>query len=159
MSFLKKLSWWQAIGLILIPVAAFAISWSMNGFSAPAAFRNAAQALGLRVTQVCRSNNARYGATRSLHKRCLAMDVSQSTPRSTIDRLRQFGLCAQWHPKGYFGATGDHWHVVQCSTASSRDSARRDQRGRADNIRKRNKKRRSSTRQIYYDEGSPRGIR
>lgn len=135
MHWIRKLKWTKLLFLI-VPITAYAISWSMNGFKAPDFFREAARSLGLRVTQVCRPNNASYGATRSLHKRCLAMDLGRETPRSKIDALRQYGLCGQFHKKGYYGATADHWHVTKCSDAASRRDARRDQQGRAESIRK-----------------------
>ncbi len=129
------------ICLILIPLAAWAVSWSMNGHTTPKAFRTAAAALGLPVTQACRPYRARYGARNSLHKlhkSCKAMDLSKSTPRSKIAALKKYGLCPQWHKKGYFGATGDHWHVVECSRSSSRAAARREQQQKVDSIRRRN---------------------
>ncbi len=139
---------------------AFAVTWG----TAPKAFRLAAQELGLRVTQVCRPQNANYGAKNSLHKRCLAMDLGKETSQSTINSLRQYGLCGQFHRKGYFGATGDHWHVVQCSTGQSQNKAREQQRTRVKEIRSRNtgktnkisvKKRAPKVQQSYEQYSSP----
>lgn len=143
MNWIRKLSWLQLLVLILIPLTAWAVSWSMNGFSAPSYFREAAQKLGLRITQVCRPSNASYGATRSLHKRCLAMDVGKETPASKIAALRQYGLCGEFHRKGYYGATGDHWHVTKCPDGASRQAARRETRRQAQDIREEFKPRRS----------------
>lgn len=141
MKTLRTLSIYQLLGLmVLIPATAFAISWSMGGFSAPAFFKAAAQAVGVRVTQVCRPNNASYGARGSLHKRCLAMDIGAETPRSKIAALASKGVHCEFHRKGYYKATADHWHCTGGSTGKSRAVARKDQRSKAGSIRAKNKR-------------------
>ncbi|NCN40959.1 hypothetical protein GW916_06880 [bacterium] len=126
------------IVLVLVPLTAWAVTWSMNGYSTPQVFRKAASELGLRVTQACRPGGAKYGAKRSKHKTCQAMDLSRSTPRSKIQALKRYGLCGQWHRKGYYRATADHWHVVQCSTGSTKVAARRQQEEKVKKIREGN---------------------
>lgn len=143
MSWIKRLSWLQLLALIAVPLTAWAITWTKGSYSAPQVFRDAVSRLGLNVAQVCRPDKANYGAKGSLHKRCLAMDISKNTPKSKLDALRGMGLCPEFHPKGYYGATADHYHVVRCSDSKSRKAARQQTRRDAGEIRRQN--RRSST--------------
>jgi hypothetical protein len=131
----------KVLFIVAIPLSVWAVSWSNGQFSAPRSFREAASKLGLRVTEVCRSANAPYGARNSPHKRCQAMDIGKETPRSKISEMKKYGACGQFHKKGYYGATGDHWHVTLCSTSASRAEAGRDQGSRARDLRQRNRSR------------------
>lgn len=123
---------------MLVPVMAYAIEWSKNGYSAPAYFRTAAQAAGVRVTQVCRPGGTRYGAKNSLHLRCLAMDIGVETTASQRAMLAARGVKCAYHKKGYFGATANHYHCSAGSTNATRSVARKDQKSRAKSIRSRN---------------------
>lgn len=139
MKVIRRLSRLQILMLLIsVPLAAWAVTWSMNGHTTPKVFRQAAAALGLRVTQACRPYGASIGARGSLHKSCRAMDIAAATPRAKVQALRKYGLCAQWHVKGFFGATANHWHVVQCSTSASRATARQEQQRRVQDIRRQN---------------------
>jgi predicted nucleic acid-binding Zn ribbon protein len=142
MTWTKNLNKAQIGFLLLMPIAAWAINWSMNGYTAPRAFRDAASSLGLRVTEVCRSMSANYGARYSLHKKCQAMDIGRETSKDKISALQRFGLCPEFHTAG----TAPHWHVTVCSTYQSRGEARRDQRERAQDIRNQNRGRARSGR-------------
>lgn len=142
MKTLRNLSKLQILGLVLIPIAAAAVTWG----SSPAFFRTAAKAAGVRVTQVCRPGNASYGARNSLHKRCLAMDIGAETSASQLRTMAANGMRCEFHRKGYYGGTADHYHCVGTSSAGSRQAARSDQRSRADSIRAKNKKKSSGSR-------------
>lgn len=135
MKTLRNLSKLQMTGLILIPLTAAAVTWG----SSPAFFREAAKAAGVRVTEVCRSQNASYGARGSLHKRCLAMDIGVESTRAQRAIMAANGMACEFHPAGFYGATADHYHCVGKSDAGSRQVARRDQKSKADSIRSRNK--------------------
>jgi hypothetical protein len=139
---MKTLKFTKLALLLSIPFTAWAISWSMNGFSAPSIFQQAASALGLVVTEVCRPPNVRYGVRNSLHKRCQAMDVrARTTPSSAIAALRsQFGICAHRHgAHGEYNSTGDHYHLTLCSTPSSMVASRSNARAWARVARSRNR--------------------
>lgn len=142
MKTLRNLSKLQILGLVLIPITAAAVTWG----SAPAFFKTAARAAGVRVTQVCRSQNASYGARGSLHKRCLAMDIGAETSRSQLATMAANGMACEFHPKGYYNATADHYHCVGKSSAGSRKEARKDQGSRAESIRAKNKRKASGSR-------------
>ena len=82
-----------------MPQAGFAgrgvFSLSKGKYSAPKDLRRAIENSGASkyVTEVCRKQNASYGARNSLHKKCMAIDISRTAPKSVLQSMKNNGWC------------------------------------------------------------------